>query len=198
MRRADRAGEVEADAVERDRLHQILARDQFRHDRAPGRRGQRRADADREGQREQPEGGHRAGDGQDGKRYSREDRPELRGDQEHPAIDDVGQRTARQSQQEHRHDGCRLHHGDDERVRREAGHQPAGAGVLQPGAEPRHDVGKPQAAEGRVAQGNQGGGEAHRPIIAEARRIARSRSMRHIAAESTSGGMVSATLRRLR
>ena len=172
QRRPDRAGQVEADAVQRDRLHQVLARHQFRHDRAPGRRGQRGADADGEGQRQQPEGGHGAGEGQRGERGGGEDRPDLRADQEHPPVDDVGQRTAGQRQQEHRHDGRRLHHGDDERLRREAGHQPAGAGVLQPGAQPRHHVGEPQAAEGRIAERKQGGGQAHPRIIAGPPRIA--------------------------
>ena len=172
QRRSDRTGEVEADAVQRDRLHQVLARHQLRHDRAPGRRGQRGADADREGQRQQPECGHRAGEGQYGERGGGDDRPDLRADQEHSPIDDVGQRTARQRQQEHRHDGGRLHHGDDERLRGEAGHQPAGAGVLQPGAEPRHHVGEPQGAEGRIAQRQQGGRKAHPSIIAGPARIA--------------------------
>ena len=56
------------------------------------------------------------GDGEHRQRDRGEDRPELRADQEHPPIDDVGQRTAGKRQQEHRHDGRRLHHRDDERL----------------------------------------------------------------------------------
>jgi hypothetical protein len=54
----------------------------------------------------------------------------------------------------------------DERLRREAGHQPASAGILQPGAEPGDHVGEPQLAEDRIAERNQGGRQAHRRIIA--------------------------------
>ena len=170
-RRPDRPGQVEADAVQRNGLYEVLARHQLRHDRAPGRGGQRGADADGEGQRQQPEGGHRVRHGQRGERDRGEDRPELRADQEHTPIDDVGQRTARKRQQEHRHDGRRLHHRDDERLRCEGGHQPSGAGVLQPGAEPCDQVGDPQAAEGRIAERQQGGRQAHRSIIAGPLRI---------------------------
>ena len=172
QRRSDRAGEVEADAVQRDRLHQVLAWHQLRDDRAPGRPGHRGPDADGEGQRQQPECGHGAGEGQDGERGGGEDGPDLRADQEYPPIDDVGQRTAGQRQQEYRHDGGRLHHGDDERLRGEAGHQPAGAGVLQPGAEPGDHVGKPQGAEGRISEREQRGRKTHPGIIAGWMRIA--------------------------
>ena len=68
---------------------------------------------------------------------------------------------------------ARLHHRDDERLWRQAGHQPASTGVLQPGAEPGNDVRKPKGAEGRVTQWKQRGGETHPAIIAAPREICR-------------------------
>ena len=50
---AERAGEVEADGVERDRGGQLLARHQLAHHRLPGRAVERRTGADQEGEQEQ-------------------------------------------------------------------------------------------------------------------------------------------------
>ncbi len=71
QRRADRAGQVEADAVQRDGRHQVGARHHLRHGGAPGRLIHGAADADAERQQHQPAGVDAAGIGQRGQQRPR-------------------------------------------------------------------------------------------------------------------------------
>jgi hypothetical protein len=118
----------------------------------PRRRDQRRRGAGQKAERKQqarrgaPEP-HQEAEARDQQRHG-----DLHRDQEPPPIDDVGERTRRQREHEHRRRGCDLHQRDDQRIRIEAGHQPAGRGVLHPDADIGHDGRDPQHRERGVAE----------------------------------------------
>jgi hypothetical protein len=155
-RRAERAGQVEADAVQRDGADQVLARHQLRRGRRPGGEVHRGAGADGEGQRQQAPGAERVRRGQGGQQHAHGRDPELGRDQREAAVEDVGRGAAGQGEEEDRQHGGRLHQADHQRRGRERGHQPAGAGVLDPHAGVGGEVGDPERPEGRVAEGGEG------------------------------------------
>jgi len=115
---SERARQVEADAVERNRLHQVLARHDFRHGRCPGRLIHRRADADRERQYDEPGRVDGLSIGQHHQRGRGQHGPDLHADHEPPPVDRVGNRAGRQGEQERRDDGGCLHQTHAQRVRR--------------------------------------------------------------------------------
>ena len=134
-RRTERARDVDADAIRRDRGGEIVLGDESRHDSLPGRRGQRAGGTDqkREGQqidrRRQTKADHRGID----RRHDRVERFDH--DQIFALIEDVGERAGRNREHTNRQRARRLHQRHDQRIGIEAGHQPARRGAVHPAAD---------------------------------------------------------------
>ena len=128
-RRTDRAGDVVARVVDRDRAVELGSRHQHRRDQEPRRRRERAPDAEQERRAEQPRRARRPSRDRDGESDRDRDDARLRGDQEPARVDDIGDRAGRQGKEKHRQGGGDLHRGNHERARIKAGHQPGGSGV---------------------------------------------------------------------
>jgi hypothetical protein len=100
-----------------------------------------------------PQGPSASAAAKDGQQHAHGRDPELRRDQRAAAVEDVGRGAAGQGEEEDRQHGGRLHQADHQRRGGERGHQPAGAGVLDPHAGVGGEVGDPERPEGRVAEG---------------------------------------------
>ena len=143
----DRAAEVVADAVGRDRARQVLLRHETGQDRQPSGRVQRPRGAEQE-RRQQQNGGR----GEIERHQRREDRDQRRdragnGDDEPPGIDDVGDRAGRKGEEEHRQVGRGVHQRDVERIEVERRHQPARRGVVHRNADQRRRARQPDEGE---------------------------------------------------
>ena len=78
--------------------------------------------------------------------------PDLRADEPVPAVKDVGQRAARQPEQEHRQRRRGLHQRHHRRRRRQRRHQPRRRHVVHPHADVGDQPGAPQHAEHGLAE----------------------------------------------
>ena len=160
---ADRARDVDAERIERDRLLQRGPRYELGNDRLKGGSGEGRAHRDGGGEGEQYP---RVGQARE--RQHRQDRgagqaEQLCAHQQLAPVDDVGERPGGEREDEHREGRRRLHQRDHQRVGRERGHQPARADIVHPGADVRDDGRDPQRAEHRVRKRTRGrrGGIGH-------------------------------------
>jgi hypothetical protein len=156
-RRADGAADIDADAVGGDRILQVLPRNKLRHDRLPGG-GLHRADDPVE-KRKQQQVSWRGNVQRDDERErggNQRDR-ELRAGQKLSQVDEIRHRAGRNRKKKHRQCSRHLHQRHNERIRVEAGHQPARRGAVHPSADVRHDRGDPQRGEAAVPEGAQAG-----------------------------------------
>jgi hypothetical protein len=143
QRRPDRAADVEAERVQRDRRAQFRARDKLGDDGLPGRVGQRRADAGGERQRQQQHRRHQPRRGEQREEQRQAHQPCLGREEQPPPVQQVGQRARRQCEEKHRQRGRRLHRRDPGRARGEVRHQPAQPDIAHPGAGVRDDHRQP-------------------------------------------------------
>jgi hypothetical protein len=88
-----RACQVEADAVQRDGLHEVVMRHQLRRCCGPGREDHGGSGADRKGQGEQAPCVELAQRGQCSKQQPGPGNPELGRDKGEPTVQDVGKRS---------------------------------------------------------------------------------------------------------
>ncbi|MNK70973.1 hypothetical protein D3C87_904130 [compost metagenome] len=146
------AGEVEAGGVERDGLGELVAGDQLGHDGLKGRGVEGGPGSQREGQRQEGEGGGVPGERQEAQQEGREEHPGLGGQDQLAAVDDVGEGSGHEGEDEGRQVGRGLDHGDQERGGREGGHEPGGSHALHHGPEVRDQGRQPERAEGAVSQ----------------------------------------------
>jgi len=151
-RRADCTADVDTDAVGSDRGIEVLPGNEPRHDRLPRRRRQRAGHSDQKREQQQIAGScqiegddHCEDRGENGCCY-------LRDNEKFSPIEDIGKRAGRHREQEHRQGGRDLDHGNDERLRIEARHQPARRGVVHPAADVGDDGRNPQHRVFRVPE----------------------------------------------
>ena len=150
--RPHRPTDIEADTVQRYRRREILARHQLGHDRLPCGGDQGRSASGKKGEREQEDRGCPAGPDQHTQDCNEHRRSNLDEEQEMTAINNVGQRSSREDEQEHRQRGRNLHKGNGQGIRVEPRHQPAGSSILHPGANVRYDSGNPENRERGVTE----------------------------------------------
>ena len=105
----DGAGDVGGDPVERHRLGQLGRRDEIGGRGLPGRRVERDAEPEVEGEEEQEPRRHRARNGEQAENRGGGEHPALGDDEQAAAVHDVGQRAGGEGQEEHRETGRRLH-----------------------------------------------------------------------------------------
>ena len=177
-RRADAAGEVEADAVQRHRRRQVGARHHVADRGLPGRVVERDAAADEEGEAEQRPWRQHPHPGGDGQR-DRDREHEALGDQHHPAaVEAVGDRAGGEREDHDRQRGRGLHQrhhvgrGGDRR------HHPGGADRLHQPAEVRDEAREPDRPEDRAPERRQRGGAGRARRCACCGRFLRVRSCR--------------------
>ncbi|CVB78118.1 Uncharacterised protein [Serratia marcescens] len=143
-RRADGAGDVDAQRIQRHGVFQLGARHQLRHDRLPGRPHQRRADAADKGQRQQVFHRQRTGLRQQQQAAADAGQQNLHEDQKAPPIENVRQYPGRDRQQEHRQRGGGLHQRHRRGVARQIGDQPRAGDVAHKAADVAEHRGTPQ------------------------------------------------------
>ncbi len=145
--RADRAGDVDADRVQRHRRGQHRLRHQLGHDRGLRRHCHRCTATHAEGQQYQQlrsQHVHRS----QRRHHGRDQQHPALGRQQVPAaIDDVGQRSGGECQQHDRHRGGRLHQRHHQRRTGTFGHDPGGRHVIDPGADVAGQDRQPDRAE---------------------------------------------------
>ena len=152
QRRADRPGEVEADAVERDGRRGLVPGDQILQQGLPAGQMNRRAQAQQEEQQEKLRGLHRSPPGHDGHQPRRDHHPELGTHQQAPAVHQIGQRPARNTQQESGKAGRCLDKTDEQGRIGQRGHQPGRRRSMHDGSQVGKEVGDPEIAELRLTE----------------------------------------------
>jgi hypothetical protein len=163
--RACRAGQVLVHRSQRDRLLPLRWVNQFRLQRLPGRRGQRRPGAKGEGQREQDPRGDESGQGECPERRRRDQREPLCDEQEAAAVHQVTDGTRQHREQ---HDWQAAGRRDERHVGRGAGHrqhQPLRADRLHPAADIADELGGPHRREQPVPERCPGGVVGGRRVI---------------------------------
>ncbi|MCY1295604.1 hypothetical protein D9M70_449510 [compost metagenome] len=128
-RRTDRAGDVDAERIQRHGALDVLPRDELRHDRLPGGGDQCRPYAADEGQRDQRAHGLQARGGEKQQTEARQCEQKLHQDQEFAPIENIRENPCRNGEQEDRQGRRRLDHGNGGRRRRQVGNEP-GAGDI--------------------------------------------------------------------
>ena len=157
-RRAQGACDVDAQRVQRHRVLEVAARHQLGHDGLPGRPHQRRAYAAHEGQRHQVLHGQRVGACQQQQAGADGGQQDLDADQEASAVQDVGQHTGRNRQQEDGQRGRRLDQGHGGRAGRQLGHHPGAGHIAHEAADIAQHRGGPQHREHGLAQRREAAG----------------------------------------
>jgi len=156
-RRADRAGQVDRHAVERDRTDEQLARHHLGHEGLEARHGHGERGAEPGGEREHRADRGRVARGQRDERDEHDERRGQHGDQQPPPVGDVGERAREQREQEGGEADRRL---DERELGGRAAERPDhrdGRDRLHPDHRLGGEEDRPDPAEERRAQRSPGG-----------------------------------------